>query len=408
MPQVGFLPAAFIFYTENEMYKTEAVAIRETVQMILDDVQAQGDRAVIEYVRRFDRVDISTGIRVPPKMIRQCTAALDKKLLRALDVSIDNVREFSLAARPQSWTIETKGKTLGEICRPVGRAGIYIPGGRAFYPSSVIMTVLPAMAAGVKNIAVSCPPSDKGYPSRSVLGLCGHLGITEVYRVGGPMAIAAFAFGTKSIPRVDVIAGPGNRYVDQAKRLVYGQVGIDLPAGVSEIGIIADGSAQQELIIAEAMAQKEHDPLARIWIYGKIDAQSISSSLVRKGINDAVIKKCSLKLAIRYMNLNSPEHLALYTSDPESLLPEIQNAGAIFLGSAASVAHGDYIAGPSHVLPTNQAARFSSPLSVNTFIKRSSIIKYSPAASRREARQAVAIAEAEGLLKHKEALRLRA
>jgi histidinol dehydrogenase len=394
------------------------------VSAIIDTVRAGGDQALISYTKQFDQVELRPEeIRVDPEFIRSSAAKADSSVVAAFRLAIKNVRAFHERQREASWEINTgDGGVVGQRVLPVAAAGLYVPGGRAAYPSTVVMNAVPAQVAGVRRIAIATPPGTLE-SNPAVAAVINELGIQEVYRVGGAQAIAALAFGTESIPRADKIVGPGNVYVATAKKLVFGSVGIDSIAGPTEVVIIADHTADPRFVAADMLAQAEHDEAASsICITSDpslarevaVEAQRQLETLDRHRVASASIERYgavfvvqSIEAACELANLIAPEHLELMTEDDERAASLIVNAGAIFFGAYSSEPVGDYIAGPNHVLPTLGTARFSSALGVHDFLKRQSVIRYNRSALEKNADAIAAMADAEGLTAHKRAIRIR-
>jgi len=394
------------------------------VAAIIDAVRTEGDDALIRYTKQFDGVDLSRAeIRIDPALIRETAARANARTVEAFRGAIENVRAFHELQRENTWEIRTDNNVvLGQRILPVDSAGLYVPGGTAAYPSSVIMNVIPARAAGVPRILITTPPGTLERVPEIAAVLC-ELGIEEVYRIGGAQAIAALAYGTETIPRVAKIAGPGNVYVALAKRLVYGSVGIDSIAGPTEIVILADESADPEYIAADMLAQAEHDEAASAILITSVEALAREvveqierqlDSLERRDIARASIKQYgaiivveSVEQGCELVNKLAPEHLELMTTENDSAAAAIENAGAIFFGPWSSEPVGDYFAGPNHVLPTLGTSRFSSPLGVYDFVKRQSIIRYTREALAANRGHIAAMAEAEGLTGHARAILLR-
>jgi histidinol dehydrogenase len=389
---------------------------------IVDDVRARGDAALRDFTRQFDGVEIE-DMRVGAGEIDRAVAEVPEEFRDAIALAADSIEDFHRRQVPNSWfTTQEGGVFLGVKVTPLRRVGIYVPGGRACYPSSVLMNAIPAQVAGVEEIAMVVPPAADGSVSPYVLAAARQVGITEIYRVGGAQAIAALAYGTKSIPRVEKITGPGNAYVTAAKKLVVGDVGIDMLAGPSEVLVLADETAEPALVAIDLMAQAEHDPGASAFLVTTdaelpdlVDealevllADAPRASVIRLSLSDngRVIVVPDVSAALDVANEIAPEHLEVMVADPLELLGSIRNAGAIFLGPWTPESVGDYIAGPNHVLPTGGTARFSSPLSVEDFVKRSSVISYSLEALEADAPSVMAIAGAEGLDAKAVALRL--
>ena len=400
-------------------------SIEDAARAIIDDVRKRGDAALREYTARFDGVEVAPGrLRVSHEEITAAYAQVDARLLEALRACAARIRDFHERQAQQSWFATPRdGVLLGQRITPIRRVGIYVPGGRADYPSSVLMNVIPATVAGVEEIAVAAPPGAGGAIVASTLVAADIAGATEIYKVGGAQAIAAFAYGTQSIPAVDKITGPGNAYVAAAKKLVQGVVGIDMIAGPSEVLVLADDSADARLVAIDLMAQAEHDPRAAVYLVttvaGLTDAverelELLLQQTTRADITAAALKDNSVALicadlddALAASNMIAPEHLEVLCREPLSLLSRITNAGAIFLGPWTPEPVGDYSAGPNHTLPTQGTARFSSPLTVDDFVKKSSVLSYTEAALLAEADDVTALADAEGLWAHGQAVRLR-
>jgi histidinol dehydrogenase len=394
------------------------------VASIIEGVRADGDEALLRYTKEFDGVELAPEqIRLTAEEIRRAASKADPRTVQDFAQAIRNIRDFHQRQLESGWEVEPRdGARLGIRILPMARVGLYVPGGRAAYPSSVIMNAVPAQVAGVKQVAAVMPPLTLER-APEVAAVLIELGLEEVYQVGGAQAIAALAFGTQTIPRVDKIAGPGNIYVAIAKKLVYGAVGIDSIAGPTEVVILADDSARPEWVAADMLAQAEHDTeasaicittsaeLAR-QIARQLEAQLQKlerSSIARDSISrhGAIFVVESLEEGCELANQIAPEHLELMTSDDERAAELIQNAGAIFFGKWSPEPVGDYIAGPNHVLPTMGAARFSSPLGVYDFLKRQSVICYSRARLFSEAEAIARMARAEGLTAHERAVLIR-
>lgn len=405
----------------------EAQNVEAAVRAILTDVRARGDEAVAGYSRRFDWPESAPDqLAVPAADLKAAHSAAPADILGVLRRSAENIRAFHEAEkeRIQSWFMPEKtGRSLGQIVQPVEKAGVYVPGGKAAYPSTVLMACIPAITAEVGEIVLCTPPDRDGRIAELVAAAAHELGIRRVFRIGGAQAVGAMAYGTKSVPKVDIIAGPGNQYVNIAKRQVYGSVGIDMLAGPSEVAIIADHSAKPAFVAADILAQTEHGPENRAALFspsselingvkGEIDQQRERAPrkaiLEQSARNILLVKTRDLDQAAELSNLLAPEHLELQVENPRALLPRIRNAGAVLLGHYTGAPIGDYLAGPSHTLPTAGAARFSSPLSVATFLKRTSVIQYSPVAAREAAEDVALFAQAEGFAAHAAAARMRA
>lgn len=385
----------------------------EIVRKIVSDVRKFGDAAVIDYTKKIDGVDLE-NFSVEVEEIQ-----IDSEILSSLKVAAENIRRFHVEQLPKSWiTYRGENSLLGQAIIPLERVGVYVPGGTAAYPSSVLMNVIPAKVAGVKEI-IMCTPN----PNQTVLAAAKLAGVDKIFKIGGAQAIAAMAFGTEQIPRVNKIVGPGNIFVTLAKKEVYGHCDIDMLAGPSEILIIADENANPIYAAADLLSQAEHDPLACSILIttDKILAEKISAQvdeqlakLPRREIAEASINRNGLIVvaenldeAIEFANFSAPEHLELLTQNPFELLPKIKNAGAIFLGANSPEPLGDYLAGANHVLPTGGTAKFYSVLNVETFLKRTSLISYTQRDLHCAAEDIIRLAEAEGLQAHAEAIRRR-
>jgi len=375
-----------------------APAIHEIVDEILADVRARGDAAVVEYTARFDRFVAATpsALAITPDEFAAAERAQTWDTRAALAYAAERIERYHAAALSKSWRMtDEHGSILGQEVRPLDRVGIYIPGGRAAYPSTVLMTAIPARVAGVREIALVTPPRSDGSVDATVLAAARIAGVTEGWRIGGAHAVAALAYGTPTIRRVDKIVGPGNIYVALAKQRVFGEVGIDMVAGPSEVVVVADAAADPEWIAADLLAQAEHDPMARAVLITNDDglprrvAHALERQLAvlpRRDIaaaslrdNGALVLVGTLDDAVELANQLAPEHLELLVRVPAALLPRVRHAGAVFMGRHTPEVVGDYVAGPNHVLPTGGTARFSSPLSTEDFVKRTSVIEYSPA-----------------------------
>jgi histidinol dehydrogenase len=398
----------------------EDAAVRKT----LEDVARRGDEALVESARRFDDPEFSASqIRVMPDEMKQASGRLSAELRSALRRAIDQVRQYQQKVMPKEEpSFVREGVELGMRFTPVDSAGLYFPGGKASYPSTLIMLAVPAQVAGVKRIVV-CSPAGKFGRSDLVLAACAELGLTEVFRAGGAAAIGAMAFGTATIPAVDKIVGPGNRYVQLAKRALAGCVGIDGFLGPSEIVVIADETGDPVSIAADLIAQAEHDPGSCFLIttseklagrvVGEIARQkktlnrveAIDRALAR---DSAILIGSSMEQVIEWGNRLAAEHVNIQTKDDDAVLAKLRHAGAVFLGRHSPVAAGDYVAGPSHCLPTNTTARFTSGISVYEFMKRSSVERYTAEGLAKDAPAIIALAEAEGLDAHAASVRVRA
>ncbi|MGO9952951.1 MAG: histidinol dehydrogenase [Dissulfurispiraceae bacterium] len=394
--------------------------IEGTVKSILAEVRKKGDKAVVKYTSRFDRHALP--IRVKLSEINEYSRKADKGIMKALEMSASRIYEFHVRQKEESWSYEKGGILLGQIIRPIERVGVYVPGGKASYPSTVLMNVIPAQVAGVREIVV-CVPTPGGWINPYVMAALKLLGIREVYRIGGAQAVAAMAYGTESIGKVDKVVGPGNIFVALAKKMVFGEVDIDMIAGPSEILIIADDTVNPAFIAADMLSQAEHDELAssilltpsdtlieRVNAELRVQLKALKRREIAKkslGRYGAIIKTKNLDGAIAIANEIAPEHLEVMTADPEGIISGIKNAGAAFLGQWTPEPLGDYSAGPNHTLPTGGTARFSSPLGVYDFIKRTSLLKFSAKGFMQLAEAVEAIADAEGLEAHANTIRVR-
>jgi len=398
--------------------------VEEQVRTILREVKKKGDRALFAYTRTFDHVRLTPDtITMPPAEMESALAALPKPDRTALQTAARRITAFHRKQRQATWTYhDPSGVLLGQKVAPLERVGVYVPGGKAAYPSSVLMNVIPAKVAGVKEVIVVSPPSPQGTHS-GILAAAYLAGADALFRIGGAQAIAALAYGTQSVPQVYKIVGPGNIYVATAKRLVFGQVDIDMVAGPSEILVIADDSASPSYVAADLLSQAEHDELAASLCLTTSEqvaqavAQALSvqlASLKRREIAAASLRRHGAVIVARdraeivdLANTIAPEHLELAVKNPRSWLKDIRHTGAIFLGHLSTEPFGDYIAGPNHVLPTGGTARFSSPLGVYDFLKRTSIIQASPRALATLGPHVVRLAEMEGLEAHARAVQYR-
>jgi len=396
-------------------------SVEAVVRAIIADVRQRGDAAVLEYTRKFDRIQARTmaELEAPRAKLAAALAALPETQAAALREAADRVRRFHQRQLSQSWdTTEADGTRLGQRVTPLERVGVYVPGGKAAYPSTVLMNVIPAKVAGVNEIVMVSPNAEP-----MVLAAAALAGVDRVIAIGGAQAVAALAYGTESVPRVHKIVGPGNAYVAAAKRQVFGQVGIDMIAGPSEILVIGDGSTPADWVAMDLFSQAEHDEVAQSILLSPsaayLDAveasivkllttlsrrKVIEASLAARG---ALIQTKSLEEACAIADRVAPEHLELAVEDPDALLPRLRHAGAIFLGRWSSEAIGDYCAGPNHVLPTSGTARFSSPLGVYDFQKRSSVIGVSEVGAGTLGRLAATLADGEGLAAHARSARMR-
>ncbi|TVQ49489.1 MAG: histidinol dehydrogenase [Gloeocapsa sp. DLM2.Bin57] len=406
----------------DEHISSQEASVRE----IVNQVKKEGDKALLAYTEQFDQQKLALEeLRVSGSELDAAYQKISRELLEAIKLACANIEAFHRQRVPKSWVNFGEDEiVLGKKYTPVDSAGIYVPGGRASYPSTVLMNVIPAKVAQVPRIVMVTPPGreDKGI-NPAVLVAASEAGVSEIYRVGGAQAIAALAYGTGTIPQVDVITGPGNIYVTLAKKMVYGRVGIDSLAGPSEVLIIADEQANPVHIATDLLAQAEHDPMAsavlittdsQIATQVQISVEQqlqhhpkripTEKALAHYGL---IVVVESLAIASELSNLFAPEHLELEVAQPWELLNSIRHAGAIFLGNSTPEAVGDYLAGPNHTLPTSGAARYASPLGVETFMKHSSIIQYSSQALKKVGKAIEALAQAEGLTSHAESVRVR-
>lgn len=397
--------------------------VESVVRGLLKEIKERGDAALIQHVGKFDRwrPENAEALKMPVGILRESYEALDSDTKEALELAYRRIRSFHEKQKPKSWLdFEPSGTVLGQKVTPVDKAGLYIPGGKAAYPSSLLMNAIPAIVAGVDEIVV-CTPTPDNDPHPLLLAACHLCGITEVFKVGGASAVGAMAYGTRSIPKVDVITGPGNIYVATAKKLVYGEVNIDMIAGPSEIVILADKDANPEYIAIDMLSQAEHDEMAssilitdseemadRVHdaVYRRLELlkrkEIAKISIVERG---AIIVCDSMDKCCACMNQIAPEHLEVLTANPFDLLPKIKHAGAIFLGENTPEPIGDYVAGPNHTLPTGGTAKFYSPLSTGHFMKKSSILSFSAEGLQEVGEACAKIAGMEGLEAHELSVR---
>lgn len=394
-----------------------------TVVDIIANVRRNGDEALLSYTEKFDEV-VLNQLQVTEQEIQEAYTEISKEMLEIIREAARNIKDYHSRQKRESWiTTQENGTILGQKITPIDSVGVYVPGGLAAYPSSVLMNVIPALVAGVERIVMVSPPQNDGKLPAGVLVAASELGVQEIYKVGGAQAIAALAYGTDTIDKVDKIVGPGNIYVALAKREVFGTVAIDMIAGPSEIVVLADETARPEEVAADLLSQAEHDERASSVLVTssssladqvKADVAKQLKTLPRKEIASKSIENYgaiyvteSLEEAIDLVNELAPEHLEIITEKPMTLLGKIRHAGAIFLGRYSSEPIGDYFAGPNHVLPTNGTARFSSPLNVDDFTKKSSIISYSQQAMLENGHKVAAFARLEGLEAHARAVEYR-
>lgn len=397
----------------------------DKVREIVENVKNRRDEALLEYTKKFDGADLTADrLRVTEEEIREAFSLVEPSLLSVMEKSMKNIREYHEKQKQYSWfDSQPNGTILGQKVTPLASVGVYVPGGKAAYPSSVLMNIIPAKVAGVERIVMVTPPGKDGKVNPVTLAAAHLAGVTDAYKVGGAQAVAALAFGTESIPRVDKIAGPGNIFVALAKKAVYGHVSIDSIAGPSEILVLADESANPRYVAADLLSQAEHDELASaILVTTSMElAEQVSSEvegfvkeLSRKEILEKSLENYGYILvadtmedAIEAANQIASEHLEIVTRNPFEVMTKIRNAGAIFLGEYSSEPLGDYFAGPNHVLPTNGTAKFFSPLGVDDYVKKSSIIYYSKEALESAHKDIEAFAEAERLTAHANSVRVR-
>lgn len=405
----------------DELLAWEAVSdsgVQEAVTNIVNDVRSRGDEALIEYTNKFDRTSASTmaDLELTQEQLQAALDGLEEKQRKALITAADRVRDYHEKQKQDSWQYtEADGTVLGQKVTPMDRVGIYVPGGKAAYPSSVLMNAIPAHVAGVSEIIMVVPTPD-GQLNQLVLAAAAAAGVSRVFTVGGAQAVAALAYGTETVPGVDKIVGPGNIFVATAKRMVFGQVGIDMIAGPSEILVVCDGDTDPDWIAMDLFSQAEHDEDAQSILVAMeenfLDQVQASiekllptmerEEIIRKSLSDrgAMILASGKEDALNLINRIAPEHLELSVEDPDSWLPGIRHAGAIFMGRYTAEALGDYCAGPNHVLPTSGTARFSSPLGVYDFQKRSSLVKFSADGASEMGKVASVLARGEFLTAH--------
>ena len=405
--------------------KMDMTRVSNIVGDIIDEIKSDKNSALKQHIAKFDNWTPSSDedLKISTDSMSKAYDELDEKLKSALHLAYDRIKIYHEKQKPKSWfDDEPNGTILGQRVTAVDSAGLYIPGGKAAYPSSLLMNVIPAQVAGVENIVV-CTPTPDNEPNELLLAACHLCGVNQVYKVGGASAIAAMAYGTENIPKVDVITGPGNIFVATAKKMVFGDVNIDMIAGPSEIGVLADDSADANHLAIDLLSQAEHDEMASSilitpsqklanevkveienWLL-KLPRQEIA----RKSIEErgALIVTNTMEEAIDLMNQIAPEHLEVATNSPFELLPLIKHAGAIFLGHNTPEAIGDYVAGPNHTLPTGGTAKFYSPLGVENFMKKTSIISFSKKAINEIGKECALIANTEGLTAHEQSVRVR-
>jgi len=397
----------------------------DTVNSIIERVKAEGDKAIFEYTKQFDHFQLSPDtIRVTREEIDAAYAQMDAKLIDVIKQSAENIKNFHTKQLRNSWfDAKEDGTILGMKITPISKAGVYVPGGKAAYPSSVLMNVIPAKVAGVSEVVMTTPPGRDGLINPGTLVAADIAGVDTIYKVGGAQAIAALAFGTQSIPKVDKITGPGNIFVALAKKAVYGYVSIDSIAGPSEILVLADETANPRYVAADLLSQAEHDELASAILIttSEVLAQKVSeevdgfvkvlsrAEIIQKSLDNYgyILLADTMEDAIDAANAIASEHLEILTINPFDTMTKIKNAGAIFMGEYASEPLGDYFAGPNHILPTNGTAKFFSPVNVDDFIKKTSIISYSREALEKVHENIEIFAQSEGLTAHANSIKVR-
>ena len=405
--------------------KMDLKPVIETVQNVIDDIRENGDAALLKYTEKFDGVKLTADqLRVSEQEIEDAIKSIDPELLTIMKKAAANIRSFHEEQKEHGFMMDAgKGAKIGVRVRPISIAGVYVPGGTAPLPSTVLMDVIPASVAGVERIVFATPPRKDGTIAPVILAAASIAGATEIYRMGGSQAIAAMAYGTETVPRVDKICGPGNIYVNTAKRLVFGQVDIDMFAGPSEILIIADKTANPDFVAADMLSQAEHDKMASAIVLtdsrelaekvldlaDKRSEKAERKDILAKSMEDycAIIVCDSLDTAVNFSEEIAPEHLEICVENPEVLAAKIKNCGAMFLGSYSPEPLGDYFAGPNHTLPTSGTARFFSPLNTGDFYKKMSVINYNEETLKDVYKDVAAFADSEGLGCHAAAIRAR-
>ncbi len=404
---------------------TEKNEVQQAVDTILHDIKQNGNKALFHYTKQFDGISLDEQtIKVTEQELEYAYSKVSPEFIKVIQKSAERIRNFHQKQKINSWLEPSEnGEMLGQLIRPIEKVGIYVPGGKASYPSSVLMNAVPAAVAGVSRIIMTTPAQKDGRITPTTLVAAKEAGVTEIYKAGGAQAIAALAYGSTCIPKVDKICGPGNIYVALAKKSVYGQVNIDSIAGPSEILVVADESANPVYVAADMLSQAEHDEMAAAMLITdsmplaqevQKELQLQTEHLERKEIIQKSLEQYglifivkNLKEACNFANTIAPEHLEICTKEPFSLLPYLKNAGAIFLGNYTPEPLGDYMAGPNHVLPTGGTARFFSPLSIDDFIKKSSILSFSKEALLNLSEDIITFAKAEGLTAHANAIQVR-
>ncbi len=389
-----------------ERYYTNKRHVEEKVRKIVDDVRNEGDKAVLKYTKRFDKVKLaSKDLRVSASEINGSFQNIDAAFITSLKSIIENIQRYYKKELPKSWKIKyDDGAELGEIFRPVENVGIYVPAGTAPLVSSVYMSVVPARMAGVKKIVIATPPNKYGSVDSHILAVANLLKVDEVYKIGGAQAIAALAFGTKTIPKVDKIAGPGNEYVTEAKRQVFGFVDIDMLAGPSEVVILANHFSDKSYVVQDLMAQAEHFKGLAVLV---TTSKKFAKTMKQEDVKGYIVLAKNIDQAVEVINRIAPEHLEILIKRPNRILKKIRNAGAIFIGPYSPVCIGDYVAGPSHILPTGGTARFFSGLGARSFLKSIHTISYSKKALEKEKTAIEKMTKIEGLQKHLESFKVR-
>ncbi len=414
-----------VFHNLLQRGKMDIDQVSNVVNDIINEIKDDKNSALKNHILKFDHWEpsLDSDLKINTDLMKKAYENIDDKLKSALHLAYDRIKKYHEKQLPKSWfDTEANGTILGQKVTPVDRAGLYIPGGKAAYPSSLLMNVIPAQVAGVEQIVV-CTPTPNNEPNELLLAACHLCGVSEVFKVGGASAIAAMAYGTETIPKVDVITGPGNIFVATAKKMVFGEVQIDMIAGPSEIGILADESANSHHLAIDLLSQAEHDEMASsilITPSQRIAEETESEiekwlrklpreEIARKSIEErgAIIVTKDMDEAVSLMNEIAPEHLEVATTSPFELLASIKHAGAIFLGHNTPEAIGDYVAGPNHTLPTGGTAKFYSPLGVENFMKKTSIISFSRAAINEIGEACALIANTEGLTAHEQSVRVR-
>ncbi len=413
------------FETILQRAKSDIKGVSKIVENIIDEIVQDGNEALKRHIEKFDKWQVKNDddLLIPQEDMKKAYDNLDSNLKKSLHTAFDRIKNYHEKQLPKSWIdFEDNGTILGQKVTPVDRAGLYIPGGKAAYPSSLLMNAIPALVAKVKEVIV-CTPTPNNEVNELLLAACYLCKVSKVYKVGGASAIAAMAYGTKTIPKVDVITGPGNIFVATAKKMVFGEVNIDMIAGPSEIGVLADETANPRYVAFDLLSQAEHDEMASSILITTDDnlAKSVSvevsnilkdlsrKDIAQKSIDErgAIIVASNITEAISLMNEIAPEHLEVMTKNPFELLPYIKHAGAIFLGENTPEPIGDYIAGPNHTLPTGSTAKFYSPLNVENFLKKSSIISFSKNAINELGEACALLADTEGLEAHAKSVRVR-